>query len=154
MLSSERDDRAQQKNSLSALLNASELEAEEANEEAERLREHLRNIQESYAGLQKLAQARGLGSAVAGLMKESGLGDYLTRRVFKRLYEDAQRRRERRKEKVKENWDKMQREQAKMTESGKTEFLGGDCAFMRVRTLKTTAAGKIIRGSTRPGTRH
>ena len=58
------------------------------------------NIQ-AFEKLKALAQQDGIGKEVNKLVQQTGLNNYLCRRVFLRLYDDAVRRIERRNDRVK-----------------------------------------------------
>merc|ERR1712194_359603 len=91
--------------------------------ENERLAEHMSGVQKAYDNLLQMAQGQGLGKQVRKLCADSGLGDYLNKKVYARLYDDAFQRQRRRLERAQKAFEEAQALQAKIQQSQRMEFL-------------------------------
>ncbi|CAD7931016.1 unnamed protein product [Amoebophrya sp. A25] len=95
---------------------------------------HLTDVQEALERMKSMANDRGIGQEVGKLVNDSGLNAYLCRKVFRRLYEDALKRIERKQERAKKLMKEKEENLAK-TFAAQVEFTDTDCAFLRIRPL-------------------
>ncbi|CAD7948223.1 unnamed protein product [Amoebophrya sp. A120] len=109
--------------------------------------EHLQTVQASLEKMKALAADRGIGQEVGKLVKDSGLNAYLCRKVFRRLYDDALKRVERRRQRAMKLLAEKEVNLAK-TFAGQIEFTDTDCAFLRIRPLVPVGSP---RSATAPG---
>mmetsp|Transcript_27911 Transcript_27911/g.70560 ORF Transcript_27911/g.70560 Transcript_27911/m.70560 type:complete len:241 (+) Transcript_27911:291-1013(+) len=105
--------------------------------------EHLQDVQQSLEKMKSMASDRGIGKEVGKLVSDSGLNAYLCRKVFRRLYEDALKRVERRRERATKLLAEKEQNLVK-TFAGQIEFTDTDCAFLRIRPLVPAAEQTLL----------
>lgn len=117
-------------------------EAQALTDENATISEHMKQVQAAFDRLKKMAESQGMGKEINKLVHESGLNQYLCRKVFQRLYEDAVKRIERRQERVRKAFAEHEHEVDKVTHCLESEFIDTDCAFLRIKPVNGSSTKK------------